>query len=79
VIARHITLAILSLAVFSFPAATRAARGGLMTYCKADIERLCAGIQPGGGRLIKCLKAHKEEMSVGCAEALMKVKREMGK
>jgi hypothetical protein len=50
-----------------------------MTYCKADIELLCAGIQPGGGRLIKCLKAHKEEMSVGCAEALMKVKREMGK
>jgi hypothetical protein len=75
-IARHITLAILSLAVFSFPAA---ARGGLITYCRADIERLCAGIQPGGGRLIKCLKAHKEEMSVGCAQALMKLKREMGR
>ena len=50
-----------------------------ITYCKADIERLCAGIQPGGGRLTKCLKAHKEEMSVGCAQALMEVKREMGK
>jgi Cysteine rich repeat len=78
-IARHITLAILSLAVFSFPAAPGAARGGLMTYCKADIERLCAGVRPGGGRLIKCLKAHKEEMSVGCGEALMKLKRRMGK
>ncbi|HUB63574.1 MAG TPA: cysteine rich repeat-containing protein [Methylocella sp.] len=46
----------------------------LRTYCKSDIERLCAGIEPGGGRIIKCLKANMKEMSVGCAQALQKLK-----
>jgi hypothetical protein len=35
---------------------------------------LCKGIEPGGGRLIECLKTHKKEMSVGCAQALQKLK-----
>ncbi|MCC3244222.1 cysteine rich repeat-containing protein [Methylocystis sp. WRRC1] len=43
----------------------------MLSYCKADVERLCAGIEPGGGRLPQCLKGHKEEMSVDCAQALM--------
>jgi len=60
-------------------AAARAAGDGLMTYCKADAERLCAGVEPGGGRIIKCVKEHKEEMSVGCAQALQKLKARMGK
>ncbi len=46
----------------------------LSTYCMSDIERLCKGIEPGGGRIIKCLKANKKEMSVGCAQALQKLK-----
>jgi hypothetical protein len=50
-----------------------------MTYCKADAERLCAGVEPGGGRIIKCVKEHKEEMSIGCAQALQKLKARMGK
>ncbi len=46
----------------------------LRTYCKSDIERLCAGIEPGGGLILKCLKAKKKEMTVGCAQALQKLK-----
>ncbi|MCX7111165.1 MAG: cysteine rich repeat-containing protein [Proteobacteria bacterium] len=46
----------------------------LRTYCKADVERLCAGVEPGGGRIKACLMANKEQMSVGCAQALMKLK-----
>jgi Cysteine rich repeat len=56
---------------------TKAQAQGLQdirTYCVSDIKRLCAGIEPGGGRLIKCLKAHKKEMSVGCALALKNLK-----
>ncbi len=49
-----------------------------MTYCKADVEGLCSGVEARGGRLIKCLKSHKEEMSVGCAQALMKLKGQIG-
>jgi hypothetical protein len=46
----------------------------IRTYCMSDIERLCKGIEPGGGRILKCLKANKKEMSVGCAQALQKLK-----
>jgi hypothetical protein len=46
----------------------------LRTYCMSDIERLCKGIEPGGGRIVRCLKANKKEMSVGCAQALQKLK-----
>ena len=49
-----------------------------MTYCKADVERLCPGVEPGGGRIIKCLKEHKMEMSIGCGKALQKLKAGMG-
>ena len=46
----------------------------LRAYCKADVERLCPGVEPGGGRIKACLMANKEQMSVGCAQALMKFK-----
>ncbi len=51
-----------------------AQQGDIAKYCKPDIERLCAGIQPGGGRLLQCLKAHPKEISVGCGQALQKLK-----
>jgi len=50
-----------------------------MRYCKADVARLCPGIPPGGGRIIGCLKAHKEEISIGCGKALQAMKAKMGK
>jgi len=73
---RCFALVSMAFALFFFPTESRA-QGALMRYCKPDIERLCAGVEPGGGRIIKCLKAHKEEMSVGCAQALMKLKGSM--
>jgi hypothetical protein len=50
-----------------------------MKYCKADVARLCPGVQMGGGRIIACLKAHKEEVSIGCGKALQAMKAKMGK
>jgi hypothetical protein len=46
----------------------------IRAYCKPDIERLCTGVEPGEGRIKKCLKAHEKEISVGCAQALQKLK-----
>lgn len=48
-----------------------------MALCKSDVARLCPGVEPGGGRIVGCLKAHKMEMSVGCAMALKKMKEKM--
>lgn len=49
----------------------------VMRYCKPDAERLCPGVPRGGGRILRCLKAHKMEMSVGCAMTLRRIKARM--
>jgi hypothetical protein len=38
--------------------------------CRADVERLCKGVEPGGGRIRECLRAHREELSDGCKAAI---------
>jgi hypothetical protein len=73
-LASAIGLAALSLAGSSLPA-----KAGPMDYCKADVARLCPGVEPGGGRIVGCLKAHKMDVSVGCAKAIQHIKAEMGK
>jgi hypothetical protein len=40
--------------------------------CDADIQKLCPGVQPGGGRILTCLKQHKEAVSDGCKQAVLK-------
>jgi hypothetical protein len=40
--------------------------------CATDIQALCAGVQPGGGRIFACLKEHKDKVSDGCKKAVMK-------
>jgi len=69
----------LSLAALAFagPGAL-AQQAEAMKYCKADVARLCPGVQMGGGRIIGCLKAHKMEVSVGCAKAIQAMKGKMG-
>jgi hypothetical protein len=67
----------LSLAALTSAAPNAFAQAGLQ-YCKADFARLCPGVQPGGGRIIGCLKAHKEEVSIGCGKALQAMKAKMG-
>ena len=38
--------------------------------CSKDIEKFCAGVKPGGGRLLKCLKPHMDELTPACREEL---------
>jgi hypothetical protein len=37
--------------------------------CREDLKKFCANVQPGGGRLAHCLKAHEPNLSPGCQEA----------
>ena len=57
-------------AAFTIVSRIAGSLAALRTYCKADIERLCPNVEPGDGQIKACLMAQKEQMSVGCAEAL---------
>jgi hypothetical protein len=41
----------------------------LRAACADDAKKLCAGVQPGGGRIVACLKDHKDSLSDRCKQA----------
>ena len=43
--------------------------------CAADIKTLCAGIQPGEGRIKTCLKSHMAAVSDPCKDAMSRAPR----
>lgn len=38
--------------------------------CKADYDKFCAGIAPGGGRIVACLNGKHDQLSDSCKKAL---------
>ena len=40
--------------------------------CATDVQNLCAGVEPGGGRILACLKQHKAQVSDPCRQAVAK-------
>jgi len=43
---------------------------GPRTACKDDVEKLCPGLAPGGGRIAACLKQNEAQVSSTCKAAL---------
>ena len=46
-----------------------AAMAVLRAGCTADVQRLCANVPPGGGRILACLRQHKDALSDQCKQA----------
>jgi len=42
--------------------------------CAKDISKFCAGVTPGGGRLLKCLKPHVNELAPECREKFVPIR-----
>ena len=42
----------------------------LMQVCRGDYDRLCAGVMPGGGRVLACLQNHTNHLSAACVQAM---------
>jgi Cysteine rich repeat len=40
--------------------------------CAPDVQKLCANVPAGGGRMIACLKQHQDQVSDGCKQAVAK-------
>lgn len=45
-------------------------RGAMREACKADFEKFCSGVSPGGGRIVECLNKQHDSLSEACKAAL---------
>ncbi len=53
------------------PAAAQAMPSGtLRKACAEDVQRLCPGVTPGGGRIQKCFVEKYEQVSSACKSAM---------
>jgi hypothetical protein len=41
--------------------------------CESDINKFCSGVQPGEGRIVKCIDKHEKDVSGRCKEAMKQV------
>lgn len=54
--------------------AAKAKKAGLGKVCKADIEKVCAGVKPGEGRVRDCLIKNLDKLTDGCKTRAEKIK-----
>ncbi|HLQ27371.1 MAG TPA: cysteine rich repeat-containing protein [Acidiferrobacterales bacterium] len=46
--------------------------------CKGDAEKLCKGVEPGGGRIARCLKENEQQVSSECKKTIQEAKSKHG-
>ena len=65
---------LLSVTTFTISLAAAQAAGqpslaAIRAACADDAQKLCAGVPSGGGRIVACLKEHKDSLSDRCRQA----------
>lgn len=43
--------------------------------CSDDAAKFCKDVQPGGGRMARCLKQHEQELSPACKQHVAEVRK----
>jgi len=43
--------------------------------CADDVAKFCKDVQPGGGRIVRCLKQHEYDLSPACRQHAAEVKK----
>ncbi|HEY5993626.1 MAG TPA: cysteine rich repeat-containing protein [Gallionellaceae bacterium] len=44
--------------------------------CAEDAQKFCKGVEPGEGRIVKCMKQHENELSPACKGKIAEFKEE---
>lgn len=63
-------LSFAALVLVAFAGAASAQSSDPRGACKTDYDKFCAGIAPGGGKIIACLNAKRDQLSASCKTAL---------
>ena len=67
---RRLTLLLVVGAAAAVQPALAQDMAAIRAACAEDARKLCAGVEPGGGRVVACLKEHKDSLSDGCKQAV---------
>ena len=62
---------VVALAFAVLPSQAAEPQQAIVRACAADVDRLCAGVPPGEGRIKACMKAHITELSAPCFDTLL--------
>ena len=46
-----------------------------LSDCRNDLQKLCPNVQPGGGRLMACLKDNKDNVSDSCKQRMQQIRQ----
>ena len=66
-----VSTAFAMLAVVASDAGAQAKKGD--GPCAADAKKFCGDVQPGGGRIAKCMKSHQAELTPACQAEIKRV------
>ncbi len=58
--------------VWAQSAAAQGAANDVRAACAGDVQKLCANVPAGGGRILACLKQNQDQVSDGCKQAIAK-------
>jgi hypothetical protein len=72
-----VLLAALMLTMASTAASAQQRAGG-NSACAADLEKFCAGVEPGAGRIYRCLEEHEAQLSDACKEHVAQMRQRAG-
>jgi hypothetical protein len=71
IVALMITVAALWMSV----AAVRLVEAQGQGPCADDVQKFCKDVQPGAGRIARCLKEHENDLSLACKRQMAEVKK----
>ena len=61
-------------ALLASPAMAAPAAGKGQGPCAEDMTKFCKDVQPGGGRIVACMKEHEKDLSAACKQHIAEVK-----
>ncbi|MFM9940547.1 MAG: hypothetical protein ACKVP7_13770 [Hyphomicrobiaceae bacterium] len=61
------------------PEASNPAVRAAIDTCTGDAKKLCSGVLPGGGRIVRCLAANEASLTEACRTAMLKAKTALGR